>query len=192
MKLFTTLLLATTLVGSGITDSKTDHSEQNTQTEERTETPVVTHKLIGNGFSHNESVTLEFLQGQGITDRMALAVILGNIKQESKFHPNICEGGSRVPYSNCYRGGYGLVQWTTSFRYWGLGNYASKTGGDASSLQTQLEYMVTEREWKDACKKFVIPNKSMGFYMDGAYTWLRWGVEGNRSYYSQDYYDRLS
>ncbi len=31
-----------------------------------------------------------------ITDRNALATILGNIKQESKFHSNICEGGARV------------------------------------------------------------------------------------------------
>ena len=192
MKLFTTLLLATTLVGSGITDTKTDFTEPNEQTEERTETPEVTYKLIGSGFNYNETEALEFFQNHGITDKMALAVILGNIKQESKFLPNICEGGARVPYSSCYRGGYGLIQWTTSGRYWGLGNYASKSGGDASSLRTQLEYLVTEREWKSACSKFRTPDKSMNYYMNVAYTWLGWGIEGSRGYYSQDYYNRLS
>ena len=31
-----------------------------------------------------------------ITDRNALATILGNIKQESNFTANVCEGGARV------------------------------------------------------------------------------------------------
>ena len=56
-----------------------------------------------------------------ITDKNALATILGNIKQESMFISNICEGGARVEYPNCHRGGYGLIQWTTEARYLGLG-----------------------------------------------------------------------
>jgi hypothetical protein len=147
--------------------------------------------LTGREFTESERIVLKFFQDEGITDPMALAVILGNIKQESMFYPNICEGGSRVSYTSCRSGGYGLIQWTTDSRYLGLGNHANKTGGDASSLRTQLEYLVTEREWKLALRWFSSPDKSMGFYMDGAYTWLGWGVEGNRSYYSQDYYNRL-
>ena len=34
-----------------------------------------------------------------ITDRNALATIMGNIKQESNFTANVCEGGARVSYS---------------------------------------------------------------------------------------------
>ena len=68
-----------------------------------------------------------------ITDKNALATILGNIKQESKFHSNICEGGARVPYSDCHRGGYGLIQWTTENRYLGLGLFCDKYGCDPSS-----------------------------------------------------------
>jgi len=148
--------------------------------------------LVGTNFNENESKTLEFLQNQGITDKMALAVIMGNIKQESKFHPNICEGGARIDYHNCHRGGYGLVQWTTSYRYWGLGNHAKQLGGDPSSIDTQLSYLVTEREWKEALWRFQTPDKSLDFYMKGAYTWLGWGIYGNRGYYSQDYYNRLT
>ena len=95
---------------------------------------------VGKGLSQNEQIALSFFQERGIVDRMALAVIMGNIKQESKFHPNICEGGARVPYHRCYRGGYGLVQWTTSFRYWGLANHAKRIGKSPSILETQLSY----------------------------------------------------
>ena len=74
-----------------------------------------------------EQYVLKQLQDKTrITDRNALATILGNIKQESKFHSNICEGGARVPYSDCHRGGYGLIQWTTENRYLGLGLFCDK------------------------------------------------------------------
>ena len=71
-------------------------------------------------------VLSELQEHTRITDRNALATILGNIKQESKFHSNICEGGARVPYSDCHRGGYGLIQWTTENRYLGLGLFCDK------------------------------------------------------------------
>ena len=42
----------------------------------------------------NEQYVLEQLQVHTrISDRNALATIMGNIKSESNFHPNICEGG---------------------------------------------------------------------------------------------------
>ena len=153
--------------------------------------PIQT-RFVGTNFNENEARTLEFLQDQGITDKMALAVIMGNIKQESKFHPNICEGGARVNYNQCYRGGYGLVQWTTTGRYYGLGRHANRMGGDPSSLDTQLSYMVTEREWRKAKQMFVVPDKSQDYYMRAADIWLGWGIYGNRGYYSAQYFERLT
>ena len=51
----------------------------------------------------NEKYVLEQLQDKTkIRDRNALATILGNIKSESNFHPDICEGGARVPYNQCH------------------------------------------------------------------------------------------
>ena len=94
-----------------------------------------------------EKKTLKFLQTRGITDEYALATVMGNIKQESNFISNICEGGHRVSYHRCRSGGYGLIQWTSPNRYYGLGRYAKNTGGDPSSIHTQLYYMITEREW---------------------------------------------
>ena len=156
------------------------------------EEPTPEPRWIGVNFTENEARALEFFQEYGIKDKMALAVLLGNIKQESRFTPNICEGGARVDYSKCYRGGYGLIQWTTTSRYDGLGRHARNRGTSPSTLDTQLSYLVTEREWKEALWRFKTPDKGLHFYMKGAYRWLGWGIYGNRGYYSQQYYDRLS
>ena len=49
-------------------------------------------RLICKGCNENENVALEYFQDIGIKDRNALATIMGNIRQESTFVPNICEG----------------------------------------------------------------------------------------------------
>ena len=149
-------------------------------------------RWVCEGCNENERVTLAFFQDYGITDKYALATLMGNIQQESRFTPNICEGGARVPYHRCGSGGYGLIQWTTSGRYYGLGRHARQIGGDPSSLKTQLSYLVTEREWKLAEPKFKTPGKPIGYYMNGAYTWLGWGIHGNRTLYSNQYVNRLT
>ena len=74
-----------------------------------------------------QQYVLEQLQTRAeVTDKTALAVIMGNIEQESRFTSNICEGGAIVPYDKCLRGGYGLIQWTTQARYDGLGEFCKK------------------------------------------------------------------
>lgn len=152
----------------------------------------VTTRFICPTCTPNEKIVLEFFQDYGIKDKYALATLMGNIKQESMFVPNICEGGARVPYHDCHRGGYGLIQWTTYGRYRGLGLHARQIGGNPSTLQTQLSYLVTEREWKRAEWKFKTPGKPIGFYMNGAYTWLGWGIHGARTHYSNQYVNRLT
>ena len=139
-----------------------------------------------------ERKVVGFFEERGITDRVAIAVLLGNIRQESQFHSNICEGGARVPYNQGTTGGYGLIQWTTKSRYNGLGTHALVTGGDPSSLDTQLSYLVTEGRWLAIEHKFQKPGQSMDYYMDAAYYWLGWGVHGNRTTYSQQYLKQLS
>lgn len=139
-----------------------------------------------------EAAVLKYFQDYGITDRAALATLLGNVKQESKFITNICEGGRRGPYHTCRRGGFGLIQWTTVGRYSGLGRHARQMGTSPEQLETQLSYLVTEVEWKKAEWRFKTPGKSIAWYMKGAFRWLGWGVHGNRTVYSQQYYDRLS
>ena len=126
-----------------------------------------------------------------IADRNALATILGNIKQESKFIANICEGGARVPYDRCHRGGYGIIQWTSENRYLGLGNFAKKYGCDPSEFKCQTRYMINEPVFQKHLPMFEGSGESISQYMVPAYYWLGWGIKGNRETYSYNYYQKL-
>ena len=147
---------------------------------------------VGKNFTPTESAVLVFLQERGITDRAALATILGNIKQESMFETRICEGGARTGYANCHRGGFGLIQWTTTGRYNGLGIFASNYGLDPNTLQAQLRWMVNETEWLQVKHIWETPGKTIDGYMKAAYRWLGWGIHGARTTYSYQYYDALT
>ena len=148
------------------------------------------NRLICKGCNESENATLAFLQDYGIKDRNALATIMGNIKQESTFQSSVCEGGSITSYRNCY-GGYGLIQWTSANRYYGLGDFAKKFGGSPSALQTQLRYLTHEVQWKKIEEKMKTPGKSIYSYMDYAYSWIGWGHHGARTAYAHDYANRL-
>ncbi len=153
------------------------------------ETPKET-RLICKGCNEQENATLAYFQNRGIKDKNALATIMGNIRQESTFIPDICEGGSKTSYSNC-GGGYGLIQWTSANRYYGLGNFAKRYGGSPSSLHTQLRYLTNEVQWKEIEIKMKTPGKSIDRYMDYAYSWISWGHHGSRTDYAYDYAKRL-
>ena len=147
-------------------------------------------RLICKGCSDNENIALNYFQDAGIKDRNALATILGNIKQESMFVPNVCEGGSRTSYYNCGRG-YGLIQFTSASRYYGLGAFAKKIGGNPSTADTQLRYITTEPQWKSIENRMRVSGKSIDRYMNYAYEWIGWGHHGARTQYAYDYAKRL-
>ena len=139
-----------------------------------------------------EQYVLEQLQTQAeIKDKTALAVIMGNIKQESGFRPNVCEGGAILPYDQCLRGGYGLIQWTTQARYDGLGIFCRRYDCDPSSLSGQVRYMINELKFRAELAEFQTPHQPVPYYMNSASYWLGWGVFGNREQYSYDYLKRL-
>ena len=140
----------------------------------------------------NEQYVLEQIQkNTKITDRNALATILGNIKQESNFHPNICEGGSRVSYRDCTRGGYGLIQWTSLGRYMALGKFCEKYGCDPSSLEGQTRFMINETTFQRYLPEFEGRGFSISQYMVPAYYWLGWGIKGPREIYAYQYTKKL-
>ena len=144
------------------------------------------------GCNTNEKYVLEKLQEKTrISDRNALATIMGNIKSESNFHPNICEGGARVSYHNCRRGGYGLIQWTSVGRYRNLGKFATKYGYDPSSLEGQTAYMINESVFQRYLPEFEGPGKTVDQYMVAAYYWLGWGIKGYRQHYAYDYTKKM-
>jgi hypothetical protein len=147
-------------------------------------------RLICKGCNENENVALNYFQDIGIKDKNALATILGNIKQESTFQSNVCEGGSKTSYHNCY-GGYGLIQWTSANRYYGLGEFAKRYGGSPSGLHTQLRYLTNEVQWKKIEDRMKKSGRSIYSYMDTAYSWIGWGHHGARTSYAHDYASRL-
>ena len=142
--------------------------------------------------NYNEKYVLEQLQEKTrISDRNALATIMGNIKSESNFHPNICEGGARVNYNQCHSGGYGLIQWTSIGRYNNLGKFAVKYGYDPSSLEGQTAYMINESVFQRYLPEFEGPGKTVDQYMVAAYYWLGWGIKGYRQQYAYDYTKKM-
>ena len=140
----------------------------------------------------NEKYVLDQLQEKTrISDRNALATIMGNIKSESNFIPNICEGGARVPYRSCTRGGYGLIQWTSLGRYRNLGKFATRYGYDPSTLEGQTAYMINESVFQRYLPEFEGNGKTVDQYMVAAYYWLGWGIKGYRQQYAYDYTKKM-
>ena len=136
-------------------------------------------------------VLKELQEHTKISDRNALATIMGNIKQESLFIPNICEGGARVSYDNCHSGGYGLIQWTSVGRYNNLGKFCDKYGCDPSSLEGQTRYMINENIFQRYLPMFEGGGQTVRQYMVPAYYWLGWGIKGNREIYSYEYVNKF-
>jgi len=143
--------------------------------------------------SENEKKTLAYLQEKAnITDKNALATILGNIRQESNFIANICEGGARVRYDDCHRGGYGIIQWTSVNRYDNLGRFGQRYNCDPSTFDCQLRYMVNENVFQRYLPEFQGRGWTVSQYMVPAYYWLGWGIKGNREVYAYDYLNKMS
>ena len=159
--------------------------------EAATETPKET-RLICKSCNANEKIALQKLQEWGIKDRNALATIMGNIRQESTFQPDVCEGGARTGYYGCRSGGFGLIQWTSANRYRGLGTHARKIGGDPSTIHTQLSYLLHEGDWKMIETEMMRPGRTIDDYMHLARKWIRWGHHGARTSYARDYANRIS
>ena len=144
------------------------------------------------GCTPEEKYVLKTLQEETkISDRNALATILGNIQQESKFIANICEGGARVEYADCHRGGYGLIQWTSINRYKGLGNFAYKYGCNPSELKCQTRYMINEYSFQKVLPMFEGGGQTVSYYMKPAYYWLGWGIKGARETYAYNYTKKM-
>jgi len=147
--------------------------------------------IICKGCNSYESRTLEFLQKAGITDKNAIATIMGNIRQESTFIPNICEGGTRTTYSRCRSGGFGLIQFTSS-RFHDLGRFARLRGTNPDALDSQLEFMRHETDWKMIEPQMKTPGGTITDYMRLARKWIRWGHHGARTDYAYEYRNKLA
>lgn len=172
----------TSATGSAV-EEVTEVAEQIVEVKEESK-----YKWRLEGASIQEEMALKAFQDRGITDRLALATLMGNIKHESQFKPDICEGGARVPYEQCHTGGFGLIQWTTVNRYNGLGDFCRKYDCNPSTTEGQLRYLFNEVQWTSVEHIFKTPGKSIEWYTKhGAYPWLGWGIHGYRTDYAYDY-----
>jgi len=157
------------------------------------QTPPAEKRWVCDSCSPEEQQALSYLQEHAnINDKNALATILGNIRQESNFHANICEGGARIPYHDCHRGGYGIIQWTSVGRYNNLGKFAERFDCDPSTYDCQLRYMVNESVFQRQLPYFQGGGQTITYYMKPAYRWLGWGIKGNREVYAYDYLNKMS
>ena len=153
---------------------------------------VVTKSWTCPDCNDNEKYVLQKLQEKTkISDPKALAAIMGNIKQESNFHPDICEGGARIPYSDCRIGGYGLIQWTSVGRYRNLGKFAERYNMDPSSLEGQTSYLINESQFQDVLPEFEGRGHTISQYMVPCFYWLGWGIKGNREVFAYQYLNKL-
>ena len=185
------ILLASATLAVGLTGPQIPNV---TEAPEIQPLPVIPYKASWKceDCSPEEQYVLEQLQEHTkISDRNALATIMGNIKQESKFIPNICEGGDRVSYNDCHSGGYGLIQWTSIGRYNNLGKFCDKYGCDPSSLEGQTRYMINESVFQRYLPEFEGRGKTVQQYMVPAYYWLGWGTKGPRETYAYQYTKKL-
>lgn len=170
--------------------SKIDTSLASRDTPIETPVEIEVEKYTGytcEGCTIQEQMALEAFHARGITDKYAIAALMGNIKQESKFIPDICEGGARVAYEDCHRGGYGLIQWTTTGRYDGLGYFCKRYDCNPSTTDGQLRYLFNEVQWQRVEPYMKTPGKSIEWYMQHAYKWLGWGIHGARTDYAYNY-----
>ena len=189
------ILLASAALAVGLTGPQIPIAKEAPETPEVQPLPVIPYEYSWKceDCSPEEQYVLEQLQEHTrISDRNALATIMGNIKQESKFIPNICEGGARVSYGDCHSGGYGLIQWTSIGRYNNLGKFCDKYGCDPSSLEGQTRYMINENVFQRYLPEFEGRGRTVHQYMVPAYYWLGWGIKGARETYSYDYVKKLS
>ena len=194
MRIMIKTILGMSILAASVAITPNAEKDVPTTQSEPIEIPEVVQKPVWTcpDCTPEEKYVLEQLQEHTrITDRNALATIMGNIKQESKFISNICEGGARVSYTECKSGGYGLIQWTTIGRYKGLGNFCARFSCDPSSLEGQTRWMINEPIFQKALPQFEGGGQTITYYMKPAYYWLGWGVKGNREVYSYDYVNKL-
>ena len=188
------ILLASAALAVGLTGPQIPNATEAPEMPEIQPLPVIPYEASWKceDCSPEEQYVLEQLQEHTrISDRNALATIMGNIKQESKFISNICEGGARVSYRDCHSGGYGLIQWTSINRYNGLGKFCDKYNCDPSSLEGQTRYMINENVFRRYLPEFEGRGRTVSQYMVPAYYWLGWGIKGNREIYAWEYSKKL-
>lgn len=117
------------------------------KTETANTAPVASNNVTGtlsSGDSTSNMKTLfNYFTSQGLSDNLA-AGILGNIKAESEFNPNVLYGGDIGTVFDEQSKAYGLIQWTGSDARASLYNWCTANNCDPDSLDGQAKWIVAQ------------------------------------------------
>eukprot|EP00727_Mastigamoeba_balamuthi_P000293 m51a1_g10260 hypothetical protein (774) ;mRNA; f:3068-6353 len=167
---------------------------------------------------NSATIAAFFRDTQGITNPKALAVIMGNLQQESNLNPLDCEAYGRpassvaaCPVKKSSSGywmtGIGLLQWSDANNRPGrrsqLLAYCRNHGLNCDLASTQLRFLAQESEWARAKACFQAGGKEMGTtwnnagatagsYWQCAARWTGWGIAGSRAQYALQWLARCN
>ncbi len=127
--------------------------------------------LPGLSGGDNAEKVWNFLTGQegGLSPEQA-AGIMGNIKQESNFEPDVEEGADSAARHTVRPVGYGIVQWTGGRRL-ALEAAAETKGVPASDLGFQLAFMVQESKDRQVDSWVIAREEEADFGASGDNEW---------------------
>ena len=103
----------------------------------------VTGTLSSGDSTANMKTLFNYFTSQGLSDNLA-AGILGNIKAESEFNPNVLYGGDIGTVFDEQSKAYGLIQWTGSDARASLYNWCTANNCDPDSLDGQAKWIVAQ------------------------------------------------
>lgn len=117
------------------------------KTETSTTTPTSSNTITGT-LSSGDSIAnmktlFSYFTSQGLSDNLA-AGILGNIKAESGFNPNVLYGGAIGTIFDQQSLAYGLIQWTGSDARASLYNWCTANNCDPDTLDGQAKWIVAQ------------------------------------------------
>lgn len=117
------------------------------KTETSTTTPTsgntITGTLSSGDSIANMKTLFSYFTSQGLSDNLA-AGILGNIKAESGFNPNVLYGGAIGTVFDQQSLAYGLIQWTGTDARASLYNWCTANNCDPDTLDGQAKWIVAQ------------------------------------------------
>lgn len=103
----------------------------------------ITGTLSSGDATANMKTLFSYFTSQGLSDNLA-AGILGNIKAESGFNPNVLYGGATGTVFDQQSLAYGLIQWTGSDARASLYNWCTANNCDPDTLDGQAKWIVAQ------------------------------------------------
>lgn len=119
------------------------YGKTETSTTAPTSGNTITGTLSSGDSIANMKTLFSYFTSQGLSDNLA-AGILGNIKAESGFNPNVLYGGAIGTVFDQQSLAYGLIQWTGTDARASLYNWCTANNCDPDTLDGQAKWIVAQ------------------------------------------------